>query len=118
MAEIRQIAASRRFRVVLSILTALGAAFNVGLAVLCFRFTRGRPEGLRMFALLMGAYFVYSHVLPKLLPSESGISTTVAAAWGVGNMGMSLMLVTYYWLWGPILAAAGARRRNDRAAEQ
>ena len=55
----------------------------------------------------MVVYALYSHVLPTLIIGEAEWQMAFGAAWGLGNIGLSLMLVTYFWLWGPALALVG-----------
>lgn len=57
-------------------------------------------------------YALYSQLLPILAVGEPELEVTFAAAWGVGNMGLDLLLVTCFWLWEPALALVGGIPRS------
>ncbi|MFO1524121.1 MAG: hypothetical protein U1G05_19265 [Kiritimatiellia bacterium] len=110
MTQMHRIMASRSFRAFLIGLTMLGVAFNVAMCLLCSRLARARSDALWAFVLLMGAYALYAYVLPMVFLFQSEMALSLGAAWGVGNMGVGLLLITYFWLWGPLLVIVGRGR--------
>lgn len=108
--QFQHIVDSRPFRLILSGLAGFGILFNGIQVFLCSRLIRARRDEVRAFVVLMVVYAAYTHLLPKLLSGESELAQSFSAAWGVGNMGLSILLFTYYWLWGPLLAVLGSIR--------
>jgi hypothetical protein len=109
VAELSGIVTTRSFRVLVCSEALLGVGFNVGVAYLSWRFARGALIGVRPFVILMAGCATYLYVVPRLVVWESPFGSAVAAAWGVGNMGLAPFFLTYFWLWGPILVVVGTR---------
>jgi hypothetical protein len=114
--RMRDITSSRPYRAFLWSFVALSMMFDLGLLLASGRLLRAENAGaVRLFVGLMIVFAVYTHVLPAMIPEDEQWSVPFGAAWGVGNMGLGLMLITRIWLWGPIalvLAVAPWRRRE------
>jgi hypothetical protein len=113
MAELRHIMTSQSFRVLVSGMVLLGVAFNLVFAYLCWRLLRRPSGGFRLFLVLMVGFALYVYLLPRVVVATSALGLTVAAAWGVGNMGLAPLLFSRYWLWGTILVVAGTRASRN-----
>ena len=92
-------------------LTLLGIVFNVLLAFIGNRLFQYHFASIGPFVFLMLAYALYLFLLPIAIDSMLDPDTTLkfAGAWGVGNIGLSMMLLTYFWFWGPLLALYASR---------
>jgi hypothetical protein len=99
-----KIISSREFRLFFYLMASFGLAYNAALVFLGYLFLRVRPKAVWPFICLMLLYPAYFHGLPRIFPWSSDLASPFAAAWGVGNMGLGLILFTYFWLWGPVLA--------------
>lgn len=92
-------------------LTLLGIVFNVFLAFIGNRLFQYHFASIGPFVFLMLSYALYLFLLPIAIDSILDPDTTLkfAGAWGVGNIGLSMMLLTYFWFWGPLLALYASR---------
>jgi hypothetical protein len=105
--KMHEIMTSEGFKSFFYSFSAVGLIFNVALIVVGYQLISLRSRSVRIFVGLMVFYFAYTHGLPRILGSGSGVSDwkmNFDAAWGVGNLGIGLMLTSYYWLWGSLLA--------------
>lgn len=111
-----RIVSSPAFHAFFYTMTTLGLVFNAVLLLAGARLLRARPDWVGPFVTLMLAYAAYSHALPmlswvtgrrSLISSPSEWELSFGAAWGAANLGLLPMLLTYFWLWGPILVLTG-----------
>lgn len=97
-----EVVSTSEFRSYVLWFAAFGAGLTGLLVFACRSLVRSEMAGTGFFLVLMGVNAVYVLGLPVLL-AEHAEPVTAATAWGIGNLGLSPMMVSYYWLWGPLL---------------
>jgi hypothetical protein len=121
-----RIVSSAAFHAFFYTMTALGLVFNGVLLLAGARLFRVRADWVGPFVALMLAYAVYWHALPllsrvtgrrPLITPSPEWTLSLGAAWGVGNFGLFPMVLTYFWLWGPILVLLGRAMRTKPSQE-
>lgn len=98
---------SPRFRLFGYVMLGLGFVCNSILLYLGVLIIRGDVAAVWPFALLMSGEAAYLYGAPLLLvlfDERSDMALEFGGAWGIGNMGLSLVFLTYFWLWAPVVA--------------
>ena len=115
--RMREIMSSGWFRFFYWSFVSFGVIFNVCLVVAGLRLLRGgNPGGVGLLIVLMLVFAAHTRVLPASLTEDEEWALPFGAAWGIGNMGTSLMLVTRVWIWGPIAVVLATRPWRHRDA--
>jgi hypothetical protein len=91
-------------------MSSFGLLLNATLMFLGYLFVRLRPRGIWPFVLWIVLVAVYANGLPRIIRYMwwPDIAFHFAAAWGVGNVGLALILLSYFWIWGPVLTLIAA----------
>jgi hypothetical protein len=112
-AAMRKDMASPAFRRSYAGFVAFGILVNVCLLYVGRLLWKAQPRGAAWLAGVSAALVGYWCVF-RLVP-ETGWGLSVAAATGIGNMGLAPLIFTWFWLWGPALAVV-AMAMDRRAA--
>jgi len=115
MSEISKIMASEGFRSIFKMLTIGGLIFNILLAFVGFQMIQLRPNMLIPFIILMCIFGLYFHLLPKIISYEAELAKQFGGAWGIGNFGVALLYLSFFWIWGPVLAFISCRRMKAKS---
>ena len=115
MSEIVKIMDSKGFRSIFKMLAIGGLIFNILFAFVGFQMIRLRPNMLIPFIILMCIAGLYFHVFPKTISWETEFAKQFAGAWGIGNFGVVLLLLSYFWVWGPVLALLSCRLIKEKS---
>lgn len=115
MSEIVKIMDSEGFRSIFKMLAIGGLIFNILFAFVGFQMIRLRPNMLIPFIILMCIAGLYFHVFPKTISWETEFAKQFAGAWGIGNFGVVLLLLSYFWVWGPVLALLSCRLIKEKS---
>ena len=109
LSQILDIISSSEVRVYYWTMILLGFVFNGTLLLIGYQFVCAKLNLLWYFVGLMVCYLGYTIGFQILVSPESDAALKFSAAWGVGNMGLHLLVLTHFWLWGPLLAVFGAK---------
>ena len=87
----------------------LGLIINLLLLFISYQLIQFNLKFIKWFIGVMLFAISYVYCAPWLIAaeSESMLALQFAAAWGIGNIGLSLHLLTYFWLWAPLLVLIG-----------
>lgn len=98
--RLQKIMATKEFKRFAYGMSTFDVIFNLLMIFLSFQLANIRVEGILPFLILMLIFCLYITVFPWVMV-KSHLAMPFSAAWGVGNMGVSLVFITYFWLWGP-----------------
>jgi hypothetical protein len=105
VARIRMIISAPAFKVFFYSMVLFGLAFNSVLLAVGYSLTRIRAGGIWPFIALMVLFAVYVNGLPRIIDTGSrDAQIHFGAAWGAANLGLAPILLSYFWIWGPVLA--------------
>ncbi len=92
-------------------LTIVGIIFNILLAYIGNRLFQYQFSSIGHFVYLMLAFALYLFLLPIIINSMLDPDTALkfSGAWSIGNFGQIVMLATYFWFWGPLVALYASR---------
>lgn len=107
ISKLPEIVASNEFREFYWGMIFFGVIINILLLYLGYQLFKNNHMFAWFYIALMVASYSYMHLVPSLFATESDRALAFSAAWGIGNMGVSLLLYTHFWLWGPFLAFIG-----------
>ena len=111
LAEIRKIMASKEFRLFVYVMSSFVLLFNIVLMFLGYLFVRVRPGGIWPFISLMILFALYANGLPRMMFMWwPAMESEFSGAWGVGNVGLGPILLSYFWIWGPVLTLVARGR--------
>jgi hypothetical protein len=103
--RIRKIISAPEFKLFFYSMALFGLAFNGVLLSIGYSLTRIRAHGIWLFIALMVLFAVYVNGLPRIIDTGSpDAQIHFAAAWGAANVGLAPVLLSYFWIWGPVLA--------------
>lgn len=106
--QIREIMSSEGFRDFFLLFAVFGILFNLALLFISTFLIRLKAGSVWTFIGLMLSFFLYARCLPYILVGEPiEWHLEFGAAWGIGNSGIAFLLLSFFWLWGPIFALAG-----------
>lgn len=108
-ATVSEMLQSPRLRLFGYLMLVLGLIFNAALFYFGYTFAKGRLGCVWAFIALLLCEAVYMYGVPYLLvllmsEGATALSLEIGGAWGIGNMGLSLILLTHFWFWGPVVA--------------
>jgi len=107
LSKLPEIVASNEFSEFYWSMITFGVIANILLLYFGFRLLKNNYLFAWYYIALMAASYSYMHFVPSLFATESDQAFAFGAAWGIGNMGISLLLYTHFWIWGPLLAFIG-----------
>jgi len=107
LSQLPEITSSNDFNFFYWSMTTFGFITNILLIYFGYYLIKAKYKFALAYIALMGITYVYMHQAPALLTDQTNYALSFGAAWGIGNMGVSLLLVTHFWLWGPALAIIG-----------
>jgi len=107
LSKLPEMASSNEFNVFYWSMTVFGFITNILLIYFGYKLIKAKHKFALAFIALMSVIFVYMHEVPALVSQQLNHALLFGAAWGIGNMGISLFATTYFWLWGPVLALIG-----------
>ena len=105
--KLPEIVASNEFRIFYWSMITFGVIVNILLIYFGYKLLKSNHLFAWYYISLMAASYSYMYFIPSLFTTETDQAFAFSAAWGIGNMGVSLLLYTHYWLWGPIIAFIG-----------
>jgi hypothetical protein len=85
------------FKTVFAVMTAINAVFIVLFVVAAVQLLRLRRSGVTLHAVSSALLIAYGLVNGKLWLAGHGIGISIAAATGVGNMGIALFVFGFYF---------------------
>jgi len=121
LSKLPEIVASFEFKAFYWSMITLGIIVNLLLIYIGYQLLKSRHKYIWWFIGLMAFCIAYMYGAPMFLVSESILALTFSAAWGIGNMGISLLLYTYFWLWAPLLiivAAIAHHKSHNKSLNQ
>lgn len=109
LSSLPNIVKSNEFKIFYWSITSFGFITNILLFYFGYHLIKAKAKYKYALAYiaLMGITYVFVHEAPALIIQHESYMLSFGAAWGIGNMGISLMLYTHFWLWGPALALIG-----------
>ncbi len=107
ISKLPEIVASNEFSNYFWSMITFGVITNMLLLYFGYKLLKTNHIFAWYYIVLMAASYSYMHFIPSLFSTESDRAFAFGAAWGIGNMGVSLLLYTHFWLWGPFLAFLG-----------
>lgn len=89
-------------------MAGFGFLLNLLLLVSSILLIRESPKGFYVMAGAGAAVGIYWHGMTSFAfdgrIDPNNAMDPLAAAWGVGNMGLVLLELSYFWIWGPLVA--------------
>ena len=107
ISKLPEIVASNEFSDFFWSMITFGVITNILLLYFGYKLLKTNHMFAWYYIALMAASYSYMHFIPPLFSTESDRAFAFGAAWGIGNMGVSLLLYTHFWFWGPLLAFIG-----------
>jgi len=107
LSNLPNIVKSSEFEIFYWGLTSFGFITNILLFYFGYQLIKAKHKFAFAYIALMGITYVCIHEAPALIFDHESYMLSFGAAWGIGNMGISLMLYTHFWLWGPVPALIG-----------
>jgi len=117
LSKIPEIVISLEFKAFYWSMITLGIIINVLLLYIGYQLLKSRHKYIWWFIGLMAFCIAYMYGAPMFVVSETVLALKFGAAWGIGNIGVSLLLYTHFWLWCPLLVSICAivhyKSRNE-----
>jgi hypothetical protein len=105
MSQMSSIVSSFEFKAFFWCFFSLGLAVNLALLFISYQLIRVNQKYVRWYLglMLFSVFYIYGAPWFTAINPESMLSLQFSAAWGIGNMGLNLYLLTYFWFWAPLL---------------
>ncbi|MFW2374806.1 MAG: hypothetical protein ACN4GM_16905 [Gammaproteobacteria bacterium] len=106
LSKMPEVVISFEFKAFYWSMITLGIIINLLLLYISYQLLKLKHQYIGWFIGLMAFCISYLYGTPMLAASESSLGLAFGAAWGIGNMGIVLLLYTHFWLWAPLLLLA------------
>jgi len=103
LSELPEIVKSSEFKEFYLGMIAFGFITNMLLFYSGYQLIKENLKYVIAYMAIMGITLLYMYQVPSLIAQNSNFALSFGAAWGIGNMGISLFLFTNFWFWGPVL---------------